>query len=125
MGSGTGLVHYLTGPEIAETAPVTISGLRGVEPLRETKTTNSLAQHSGNKNNSRTALRFDTGTKRVISHAGTRTRVLQVVAAYLNLLDNVGIVRTSSAALAIYTHLRPRIHIWGHAPRAERPPTSP
>ena len=36
MGSGTGLVHYLTGPEITETAPVTVSGLRGVEPLRET-----------------------------------------------------------------------------------------
>ena len=34
-GSGTGLVHYLTGPEITETAPVTVSGLRGVEPLRD------------------------------------------------------------------------------------------
>ena len=34
-GSGTGLVHYLTGPEITETAPVTVSGLRGLEPLRD------------------------------------------------------------------------------------------
>ena len=32
-GSGTGLMHYLTGPETTETTPVTVSGLRGVEPL--------------------------------------------------------------------------------------------
>ena len=34
-GSGTGLTHYLTGPEIIETAPVTVSDLCGVEPLRD------------------------------------------------------------------------------------------
>ena len=29
------LTHYLTGPEIIETTPVTVSGLRGIEPLRD------------------------------------------------------------------------------------------
>ena len=29
------LMHYLTGPEITETTPVTVSDLRGVEPLRD------------------------------------------------------------------------------------------
>ena len=30
-----GLAHYLTGPETAETFPFTVSGLCGVEPLRD------------------------------------------------------------------------------------------
>ena len=30
-----GLAHYLTGPETAETLPFTVSGLCGVEPLRD------------------------------------------------------------------------------------------
>ena len=28
-------MHYLTGPETTETTPVTVSDLRGVEPLRD------------------------------------------------------------------------------------------
>ena len=67
-GSGTGLVHYLTGPEITETAPVTVSGLRGVEPLRETKTTLSCA-----------ALRFDTGIKRGTAGDGPLRGAVTVV----------------------------------------------
>ena len=34
-GSGTGLTHYLTGPETTSQHPVTVSGLCGIEPLRD------------------------------------------------------------------------------------------